>query len=227
MEVKMQGGSCYPACGQAERARSSNFMQRFRAQFSKPMGCWGWVAGWIMAHRPSNRARNLWAVSLLNIQPSDRVLEIGFGPGLAIARLSELLSNGKIVGIDHSAIMLKQARKRNAYAIARGRVELRLASVLDLPPDLAPFDKILSVNSMQYWGTATAVLSTLRSLLKPGGQIAIALQPRFPGATNEDAFAAGHEMAARLREAGFSRVRVEGAPMKPISVACALGFHEK
>ena len=227
MEVKMQGGSFCSACGQAEPERPSQYLQRFRAQFGNPMGCWGRMAGWIMAHRPSNRARNLWAVSLLDIQPSDRVLEIGFGPGLAIARISELLSNGKIVGIDHSSIMLNQARRRNAYAIARGRVELRLASVLDLPQDLAPFDKIISVNSFQYWGNATAVLRALRSLMKPGGRIAIALQPRFRGATNEDALAAGRDMAASLREAGYRQVRVEINPMKPISVACALGLHER
>jgi cyclopropane fatty-acyl-phospholipid synthase-like methyltransferase len=169
----------------------------------------------------------VWAVSLLDIQPSDRVLEIGFGPGLAVARMSEQLSNGKIVGIDHSEIMLKQARKRNAYAIARRKVELRLASVLDLPRDLEPFDKILSVNSIQHWGHATAVLRALRSLMKPGGRIAIALQPRFQGATNEDAYAGGRDMAAQLKEAGFSQVRVELNPMKPISVACALGLHER
>lgn len=227
MDVKMPGGSLCPAVDQAEPERSSYYIQRFRAQFGKPMGYWGRVAGWIMAHRPSNRARNLWAVSLLDIRPSDRILEIGFGPGLAIARLSELVPNGKIIGIDHSSIMLDQARKRNSDAIARGRVELRLASVLDPPQDLAPFDKIISVNSFQYWGNATAVLRTLRSLMKPGGRIAIALQPRFQGATNEDALVAGREMAARLREAGFSQVRVEMNPMKPISVACALGLHER
>jgi hypothetical protein len=46
------------------------------------------MAGWVMAHRPSNRQRNSWVVSLLDVRPADRVLEIGFGPGLAIGELS-------------------------------------------------------------------------------------------------------------------------------------------
>jgi hypothetical protein len=41
-----------------------------------------------MAHRPSNAQRNRWVVSLLDVQPTDRVLEIGFGPGIAIQELS-------------------------------------------------------------------------------------------------------------------------------------------
>lgn len=57
-------------------------------QFGHPQGTGGSVAGWVMAHRPSNRQRNSGVISLLDVQPTDRVLEIGFGPGLAIADLS-------------------------------------------------------------------------------------------------------------------------------------------
>jgi hypothetical protein len=39
------------------------------------------MAGSVMAHRSSNRRRNACAVSLLDVQRHDRVLEIGFGPG--------------------------------------------------------------------------------------------------------------------------------------------------
>jgi ubiquinone/menaquinone biosynthesis C-methylase UbiE len=55
-----------------------------------------------MAHRPSNRRRNRWVVSLLGIRPADQVLEIGFGPGLAIAELARA-GAGHVYGIDHSA----------------------------------------------------------------------------------------------------------------------------
>jgi ubiquinone/menaquinone biosynthesis C-methylase UbiE len=70
-----------------------------------------------MAHRGSNRQRNLWVVSLLDVQPTDRVLEIGFGPGLAIAELARRATRGHIYGIDHSEVMVRQASKRNAAAI--------------------------------------------------------------------------------------------------------------
>lgn len=55
--------------------------ERIRAQFGRPTGLWGGLAGWVMAHRASNRKRSAWAVSLLEVERGDRVLEIGFGRG--------------------------------------------------------------------------------------------------------------------------------------------------
>ncbi|MGZ5477482.1 MAG: methyltransferase domain-containing protein, partial [Thermoanaerobaculia bacterium] len=104
-----------------------------RSQFHNPHGLLGRVAGAIMASRPSNRQRNAWAVSLLDIQPHDRVLEIGFGPGLAIADIARRLTTGTAVGLDHSELMLLAASRRNTAAIAAGRVELRLGSAESLP----------------------------------------------------------------------------------------------
>ena len=37
---------------------------KIRAQFGRPTGLGGRMAGWVMAHRSSNRRRNAWAVSL-------------------------------------------------------------------------------------------------------------------------------------------------------------------
>ena len=56
-------------------------------QAHHPRGAAGRVNAWEMAHRPSNRQRNRWVVALLAVQPADSVLEIGFGPGVAIAGL--------------------------------------------------------------------------------------------------------------------------------------------
>jgi hypothetical protein len=55
------------------------------AQFHQPTGAVGHVVGWIMGRRSSNVARNRWAVQLLDVQPADRVIELGCGPGVAIA----------------------------------------------------------------------------------------------------------------------------------------------
>jgi SAM-dependent methyltransferase len=86
-------------------------------QFGHPRGIAGQAAGWVMAHRRSNRQRNTWVVSLLDVQPTDRVLEVGFGPGLAISELARRVTEGCVYGIDHSDLMLHQATKRNATAI--------------------------------------------------------------------------------------------------------------
>lgn len=67
-------------------------------QFGHPRGAWGRIAGWIMSHRPSNRLRNGWTVDLLDLRPGQRVMEVGFGPGLALERAAARLGPGGFVG---------------------------------------------------------------------------------------------------------------------------------
>jgi ubiquinone/menaquinone biosynthesis C-methylase UbiE len=195
------------------------------AQFGRPSGFGGLAAGALMAHRSSNRKRNAWAVSLLDVRPDDRVLEIGFGPGLAIRELSRIAHAGYVCGMDHSELMLRQASRRNADGIRRGVVDLRLGSVDALPVFDAPFDKILAVNAVLFWNEPDPRLEALRRLLRPGGLIAVAHQPRGPGASDETSAATGREIAAAFVRVGFSDLRVETMRLKP-AVVCALGVRE-
>ncbi|HZA92402.1 MAG TPA: class I SAM-dependent methyltransferase [Gemmatimonadales bacterium] len=195
-----------------------------RAQFGRPTGFWGSAAGLLMAHRPSNRRRNAWAVTLLDVQRHDRVLELGFGPGLAIRELSRIAAEGYVCGIDHSELMLRWARRRNADGLRCGVVDLRLGSVDELPAFDALFDKILAVNTMVFGSEPVARLAELRRLLRPGGLIAVAYQPRGPGATDETSAAKGREIAAALIRARFTEVRLETMRLKP-AVVCALGVN--
>src|SRR5215207_7386595 len=167
-------------------------------QFGHPRGIGGWLAGRVMAHRPSNKQRTLWVVSLLDVQATDRVHEIGFGPGLAIAELSRRATRGTIYGIDHSEVMLQHATKRNAAAIRAKHVELVRASVERPPRFEGPLDAILAVNSVGFWPEPTQRLVELRALLRPGGRIAIAAQPRCPGATKETSANRSEEHTSEL-----------------------------
>src|SRR5450759_1107921 len=108
-------------------------LRRLVRQFGHPGGIAGRMAGWVMAHRRSNQQRNRWAVSLLEVQPTERVLEIGFGPGIAIAELARRATQGHVYGIDHSQVMVGQASRRNADAVRARRVCLTRAPVEQLP----------------------------------------------------------------------------------------------
>jgi SAM-dependent methyltransferase len=198
-------------------------MRAVVGQFHQPRGLVGRAAGWVMAHRGSNRQRNVWAVGLLDVQPDDRVLEIGFGPGIAIGELARRATNGVVCGVDHSEVMVRQATRRNAAAVRSGRVDLRLGTAENLPAFDAPFEKILAVNSLMFWDDPVARLKELRGLLRPGGRIAIAYQPRGPNASDETAAAAGKEIAGHFAAAGFTDVRVESLDLRPTSVVCVLG----
>jgi SAM-dependent methyltransferase len=186
-----------------------------------PRGAAGSVAGWVFAHRPSNRQRNIWVVSLLDVQPADQVLEIGFGPGLAVAQLARAGAS-HVYGIDHSGVMLRQASRRNAAAIRAGRVTLINAPVDQLPAALhGPFDAILAVNSLGFWPTPAEQLAELRRRLAPDGRIAIASQPRCPGATTDTSRNAADEIQGLLRSAGFTQMSTQTLPLNP-PVICVL-----
>jgi SAM-dependent methyltransferase len=192
-------------------------------QAHHPRGAAGRVTAWEMTHRPSNRQRSGWVVSLLGVQPADRILEIGSGPGLAIAELARA-GAGHVYGIDHSRVMLRQAARRNAAAIRAGRVTLMKASVDQIPPALdGSFDAILAINSLGFWPAPADRLGELRQRLAPGGRIAIASQPRCPGATASTSRNAAREIEDLLRSAGFTQLRTETLGLDP-PVGCVLAI---
>jgi SAM-dependent methyltransferase len=202
--------------------RKQTLAMAIRSQFRQPQGVAGWLARWEMALRSSNRQRNVWAVGLLGVAPTDRVLKIGFGPGLTIRKLSRRATHGLVCGVDHSAVMVRQATRRNAAAVRAGRVVLRLGAAEHLPACAAPFDKVLAVNNMGMWHEPDAGLQALHRRMRPGGRIAIVSQPRCPGATAETTAAAGREIAARLTAVGFMRIQSHTLALTP-PVICVLG----
>jgi SAM-dependent methyltransferase len=192
------------------------------AQFHHPTGAPGHVAGWIMGRRPSNVARNRWAVQLLEVQPTDRVIEVGCGPGVAIAALATRAVRGLVVGVDHSQVMIGQARRRNRAAIRAGRVRLIHTPVERLSMRDGPFDAALAVNTVTMWSDPTTRLREVARLLRPGGRIALVSQPRCPAATAATSAAAAHELAGLLTAAGFQDLRTELLDLDP-PAACVLG----
>jgi SAM-dependent methyltransferase len=174
-----------------------------------------------MAHRSSNLQRNVWVASLLDVGDTDRVLEVGFGPGVAIAGLAKRVTHGQVYGIDHSAVMVRQATRRNRAAVRAGRVSLQQASVDRLPDFGEPLDLILAVNTMGHWPEPDQRLKELRGLLRPGGHIALVSQPRSPGAAAATTARAAQDLINRLTAAGFGETRVETLPLDP-PVACVI-----
>lgn len=187
-----------------------------------PRGLLGHLIGWEMTLRPSNRKRNRWAVDVLDVAPGDRVLEIGHGPGLAVRELARRATRGEVVGVDQSAVMHRQATRRNAAALNQGRVRLHVASVDHLPQLELPFDKILAVNNMGMWPEPVTQLRQLAAMLAPSGKIAIVSQPRCPGATAATTKRAAEEIVAQLGQAGFVDFAVTTLDLDP-PVACVVG----
>jgi ubiquinone/menaquinone biosynthesis C-methylase UbiE len=140
--------------------------------FGRPKGLLGRLGGIILAR--TKRDFTQWVIPLLEVQSDSKVLEVGFGPGVAIQILAATASTGSVAGVDYSQEMVEQATTRNAKAIAAGIVQLHYGSVEKLPFADDIFDRALAINSMQVWSDAIVGLREIRRVMTGGGKIALA-----------------------------------------------------
>lgn len=196
-------------------------IQRFNSQFAHPEGMLGHFVGMILAWK--NRDRNAWTISMLDLQPGDQILEIGFGPGQAIQEVAKLTPNGFVAGIDLSDVMVAQASKRNSAAIRSGRVLLQQGAESPLPFEDDKFNKVFAVNSMQFWSNPIDGLQEVRRVLKPGGRVVITIQPMW-AKTEEEVQIVAEKLVFQLRQVGFKQVRLETRQTKPIMTVSGIGM---
>lgn len=189
-------------------------MRLLGRQFGLPQGRAGAFVGRLMAW--SNRELNGWVASVLDVQLTDCILEIGFGPGTLIRSLAAKVEAGYIVGIDPSPVMLEQATRLNQAMIDDGRVLLEPGTVGELIFQAMTFDRVVSVNTFHLWPDPVANLGEVYRVLKPGGQVVIALQPRWlKRSAAVDGLA--QQIASQVSAAGFRDVRVETKALKPVA----------
>jgi len=166
--------------------------------FGHPRGALGRLGGRIMAR--SNAECGFWVSDLLQIAPNDRVLEVGFGPGVVTKRLTKLAPAGRVAGVDHSIEMVELARARNITTIQKGGVDLQWGSVESLPFGDSIFDKALAINSMHVWPDAIVGLREIRRVMKSGGRIALGFTP-YSGQSKDG-------LTNTLVSAGFVKARL-------------------
>jgi cyclopropane fatty-acyl-phospholipid synthase-like methyltransferase len=192
-------------------------------QFRKPRGVLGVLAGRIMAGRSSNQQRSAWTVGLLELQPDDRVLELGYGPGLGIEAALVHLRTGRLVGLDHSETMRKMTTRRFRGRDVHVQPELRVGDAQDLPDDIGTFDKIFSCNVWLFWKQPVAVFERLGEHLAPGGTVAVAHLPRHGGISRATSLSAAATVTAQLVQAGYTDIRHEILELEPAPAVCVLG----
>src|SRR5205809_4327409 len=105
-------------------------------------------------------------IALMNLKPSDRVLDLGCGTGWASRRLAQIVTAGEVVGLDVADEMLRRAEESSRQF---NNVRFVWGSAESIPFDNDTFTKILSVESFYYYADQGKALDELRRVLAPRG----------------------------------------------------------
>ena len=145
--------------------------------------------------------RVAWAVDLLDVAPDDEILEVGCGPGVAVALIAERLDRGHVTAIDRSPTAVARTAGRAAEHMAAGRVVLHQVDLAGFEGEPARYDKVLAVNVNVFWTTsAEAECAVLARVLRPGGVVRLV----YGGPPTGQRGDVGATIAANLARHGFT-----------------------
>ncbi len=117
-------------------------------------------------------ARIRWAVEVMDLQPSDHVLEIGCGPGAGAELICSKLETGKLFAIDRSESGVDRTKRRNASHVASGRLTVRQIDLATLRVPVKRLNKVFAFNVNLFWvRDATDEVALLHERLLPGGAV--------------------------------------------------------
>jgi cyclopropane fatty-acyl-phospholipid synthase-like methyltransferase len=136
-------------------------------QFKKPTGVLGKIVANLMII--GNRSAYETLIKDLAIQKNDKILEIGYGPGIGLDLISKRFDTSYIYGIDFSGLMYRRAARRNRQVIKQNRVHLLFGDFVETEISTRWFDKIFCINVVYFWDELQKPFERVKSLLKDNG----------------------------------------------------------
>jgi ubiquinone/menaquinone biosynthesis C-methylase UbiE len=181
-------------------------------QVEKPTGFFGRILARGMAWGHRSFYKN--TAKILNLQPEDKYLEIGFGSGLFIKKYASHVS--RMAGLDYSEDMVNLARSINKNLIKSGKAEFKQGDVSDLPWNDNEFSVVVGIETFFFWSEPEASLKEIFRVLAPGGRLVLEM------AYNKDEgrdhtkqiekynlrLYGSEELKALLTDAGFSDISI-------------------
>lgn len=193
-------------------------------QCQRPAGLLGRFVLWNMNSRHSKVTD--WGLSHISIDKHSTILDVGCGGGRTVSKLAAIASQGKIYGVDFSKESVAFASRINKQWIDMGRVEIRQASVSQLPFSADVFDVAIAVETHFWWPDLPSDMREVFRVLKPGGSLIIIAEV-YKGANTMTSKLAGIYAAASgmkflsanehrelFANAGYSGVQIIEEPRK-------------
>lgn len=180
-------------------AFSTKWSSYIDQQHRYPHGIIGQFIGEQMTRQ--HKPETTWSIELLNLRPTDHILEIGFGAGRGLALAFQQNPHGHVTGLDLSTTMIQAAIRRNRAAHTAGHLSLLRGDVAALPFQDNRFDKIVSVHTFYFWPEPLALFGQLLRLLRAQGRLVITFATAHTGKTGEREYWPLHTQAETLVEA--------------------------
>ncbi len=161
------------------------------AAFGHPRGVLGWLGGVTMAR--TNRPHEQRAAQLAGVTQGDKVLVLGPGPGVGLAKVADLVApGGHVTAVEPSPVMRALSSRRCAAELASGHVDIRSGTAEDTGCQPRSFDAAIAVNNVMLWDLPVA-FAELARVLKPSGRLVITVHRHVLTVAPEDiAHAARH-----------------------------------
>jgi len=150
-------------------SRVTRSKEAARTSYDRMSRWYDWIAS-------SERKFARLGLELLQAKPGEKVLEIGYGTGHALAALANAVSpKGKVTGIDLSSGMRRKAETLLAKLQVGSFVELHLGDALKLPFPDGSFNAVFTCFTLELFDTLEIpiVLGECRRVLQDDGRICV------------------------------------------------------
>lgn len=117
------------------------------------------------------------AEQLSHLQPGDKVVDVGCGPGTAVRRAAR--RGTSVIGVDPAPVMLRVARILTRSSVG-ARYVTGTAESMPLPD--GSVSVLWTIASVHHWADLDAALTEARRVLSPAGRLVAIERRTEPGA---------------------------------------------
>ena len=114
-----------------------------------------------------------WGLTNVPIEKHHIILDVGCGGGRTVSKLAAMAAQGKVYGVDFSRESVAVASRVNRKSIQNGRVEIKEASVSQLPFAADMFDLVTAVETHFWWPNLPSDLGEILRVMKSGAALAL------------------------------------------------------